>query len=249
MEALRTDIAIVGGGLGACAAALATARAGRRVILTEETAWLGGQLTNQAVPPDEHPWIEEFGATASYRELRQGIREYYRRFTPLTTEARDCRRLNPGNGWVSRLCHDPRVAVAVIHQMMMPYQLSGQLFVLHPHRPVAAWVQGDRVSGVLVRGLESDRETLIEARFFIDATPYGDLLALAGVEHVTGAETGEPHASEQEDARDEQAITRCASPSSTYRMRITRSTSRGSTASGASLGLAAGLGLCLGGQP
>lgn len=213
MEALRADIAIVGGGLGACAAALAAARVGRRVILTEETAWLGGQLTNQAVPPDEHPWIEEFGATASYRELRQGIREYYRRFTPLTTAARECRQLNPGNGWVSRLCHDPRVAVAVIHQMMVPYQLSGQLFVLHPHRPVAAWVQGDRVSGVLVRGLESERETLIEARFFIDATPYGDLLALAGVEHVTGAEsratTGEPHASEQGDARDEQAITVC----------------------------------------
>lgn len=213
MEALRTDIAIVGGGLGACAAALATARVGRRVILTEETAWLGGQLTNQAVPPDEHPWIEEFGATARYRELRQGIREYYRRFTPLTPAARACQRLNPGNGWVSGLCHDPRVAVAVIHQMMVPYQLSGQLLVLHPHRPVAAWVQGDRVSGVLVRGLESDRDTLIEARFFIDATPYGDLLALAGIEHVTGAEsratTGEPHASDQEDARDEQAITVC----------------------------------------
>jgi hypothetical protein len=47
--------------------------------LTEETAWVGGQLTSQAVPPDEYPWIEEFGATARYRELRKGIREYYRR--------------------------------------------------------------------------------------------------------------------------------------------------------------------------
>lgn len=78
MEVLRTDVAIIGGGLGACAAALAVARLGRRVILTEETHWVGGQLTNQAVPPDEHPWIEEFGATASYRALRTGIRNYYR---------------------------------------------------------------------------------------------------------------------------------------------------------------------------
>jgi|SRR4051794_2366419 NADPH-dependent 2,4-dienoyl-CoA reductase/sulfur reductase-like enzyme len=68
MEVLRADIAIIGGGLGACAAALSAARLGRRVILTAETQWLGGQLTNQAVPPDEHPWIEEFGATATYRE-------------------------------------------------------------------------------------------------------------------------------------------------------------------------------------
>jgi hypothetical protein len=213
VEALRTDIAIIGGGLGACAAALAAARLGRRVILTEETHWLGGQLTNQAVPPDEHPWIEEFGATASYRQLRTGIREYYRTHVPLTPEARANVTLNPGNGWVSRLCHDPRVAVAVLHQMMMPFQLGGRIFVMHPHRPISAWTHGDRISGVVVRGLESDRESLIEAPFFIDATPYGDLLELAGVEHVLGAEsredTGEPHASEHADSRDQQAITVC----------------------------------------
>jgi anaerobic glycerol-3-phosphate dehydrogenase len=39
VELLRTDVAIIGGGLGACAAALAAARLGRRVILTEETHW------------------------------------------------------------------------------------------------------------------------------------------------------------------------------------------------------------------
>src|SRR3954447_4548824 len=118
MEALRTDVAIIGGGLGACAAALAAARLGRRVILTEETRWIGGQLTNQAVPPDEHPWIEEGGATASYRALRRGIRDYYRDHLPLTAAAREQVALNPGNGWVSKLCHDPRVAVAVLHQLM-----------------------------------------------------------------------------------------------------------------------------------
>lgn len=213
MEALRTDIAIIGGGLGACAASLAAVKLGCRVILTEETSWLGGQLTNQAVPPDEHPWIEEFGATASYRALRRGIRDYYRAHTPLTSDARARALLNPGNGWVSRLCHDPRVAVAVIHQMMVPHQLSGRLFVMHPHRPIAAWTHGDRVTGVVVRGLESGRDCLIEAPFFIDATPYGDLLALARVEHVVGAEsraaTGEPHAAEREDPRDQQAITVC----------------------------------------
>jgi len=213
MEVLRTDVAIIGGGLGACAAAIAAARLGRRVILTEETHWIGGQLTNQAVPPDEHPWIEEFGATVSYRTLRQEIRKYYRAHVPLTAEARTREALNPGNGWVSRLCHDPRVAVAVLHQMMVPHQLSGRLFVMHPHRPISAWTLGDRISGVVVRGLESERDSLIEAPFFIDATPYGDLLELAGVEHVLGAEsraqTGEPHARDQADPKDHQAITVC----------------------------------------
>jgi hypothetical protein len=213
VEVLRTDVAIIGGGLGACAAAIAAARLGRRVILTEETHWLGGQLTNQAVPPDEHPWIEEMGATASYRALRRAIRDYYRAHLPLTFEARARETLNPGNGWVSRLCHDPRVAVAVLHQMMVPHQLGGRLFVMHPHRPIAAWTHGDRITGVVVRGLESGRDFLIEAPFFIDATPYGDLLDHGGVEHVLGAEsraeTGEPHAAETADPRDQQAITCC----------------------------------------
>src|SRR5712671_3723745 len=79
----QTEIAIIGGGVGGMAAALAAAGAGRNVILTEETDWIGGQLTQQAVPPDEHPWIESFGCTASYRRFRNGVRDYYRRHYPL----------------------------------------------------------------------------------------------------------------------------------------------------------------------
>ncbi|WP_437786863.1 FAD-dependent oxidoreductase [Sorangium sp. So ce1097] len=213
MQVLRTDVAIIGGGLGACAAALAAARLGFRVLLTEETHWIGGQLTNQAVPPDEHRWIEDFGATASYRALRRGIRDHYRVHLPLTAEARAREALNPGNGWVSRLCHDPRVAVAVLHQMTLPHELSGRLVTMLPHRPIAAWTHGDRITGIVVRGIESGRDVLIEAPFVIDATPYGDLLDLAGVEHVLGAEsraeTGEPHAADQADPRAQQAITVC----------------------------------------
>lgn len=211
MDVIRTDIAIIGGGLGACAAALAAARSGKRVVLTEETHWIGGQLTNQAVPPDEHPWIEEIGATRSYRALRDGIRDYYRRHLPLSPESLDAPFLNPGNGWVSRLCHDPRVAVAVLHQMMAPHQLSGRLFVMHPHRPIEAWTHGDRITGVVARGLATGRDTLIEADYFIDATPLGDLIALAHVEHVVGAEsqseTDEPHAPAVPDPRNQQAFT------------------------------------------
>ena len=213
MEIMRVDVAIIGGGLGACAAALAAARTGCRIILTEETHWVGGQLTNQAVPPDEHPLIEEFPGSESYRALRDGIRAYYREFLPLLPEVRARKELNPGNGWVSLICHDPRVAVAVLHQMMLPHQLSGRLFVLHPHRPLAAWTHANRITGMQVRGLETGRDVLIEASYFIDATPHGDVLALASVEHVLGAEsraeTGEPHAPEVADPRDQQAITVC----------------------------------------
>src|SRR5262245_31035753 len=84
---IAADVAIVGGGIGGCAAALAALRAGKTVVLTEPTDWIGGQLTQQGVPPDEHPWIEQFGANASYQALRRGIRDYYRRHYPLTATA------------------------------------------------------------------------------------------------------------------------------------------------------------------
>jgi glycine/D-amino acid oxidase-like deaminating enzyme len=114
---MKADLVIAGGGLGGCAAALAALRGGRSVILTEPTDWLGGQMTQQAVPPDEHQWIESHGCTRSYRSLRNGIRDYYRRHYPLAPAAQGKANLNPGNGSVSRLCHEPRVAlIAFCHQ-------------------------------------------------------------------------------------------------------------------------------------
>jgi NADPH-dependent 2,4-dienoyl-CoA reductase/sulfur reductase-like enzyme len=81
---LRADLAIIGGSTGGCAAALAAVKSGQRVILTEETDWIGGQFTSQGVPPDEHSYIERFGCTDSYRQFRNRIRDYYRRNFPLT---------------------------------------------------------------------------------------------------------------------------------------------------------------------
>lgn len=208
---LRADVAVIGAGLGGCAAALSAAALGMRVVLTEESDWIGGQLTSQAVPPDEHPWIESYGATASYRALREAIRDYYRAHVPLTTRARRDPRLNPGNGWVSRLCFDPRVAVRVLDQMAIEHELGGRLTILRRHRPVSAEVNGDRVTSVRVHDDRAGLERHIQAAMFIDGTPWGDLLELAGVEHRIGAEgraeTGEPHAPEEPDPRGEQAIT------------------------------------------
>jgi len=193
---LETEVLVVGGGLGGVAAALAALRAGRRVVLTEEYDWLGGQLTSQAVPPDEHSWVEQFGITASFRTLRDGIRDYYRRNFPLTPGARAWRHLNPGAGYVSRLCHEPRVAAAVIHEMLAPYLGSRRLLLLQPYRPVAASADGDRVRAVTLARRDTGDEVTVTALYVLDATETGELLPLTGTEYVTGfesqIETGEP---------------------------------------------------------
>lgn len=210
---LAADLIILGGGTGGCAAALAACRAGLRVILTEATDWIGGQLTAQAVPPDEHPWIENFGCTRSYREFRDGVRAFYRERYPLTPEARAQRHLNPGNGWVSRLCHEPRVALAVLDQMLAPHLSGGRLSILLEHVPVAAETDGDRVRAVQVEDRRTRTRRTLTAPLFVDATELGDLLPLTGTEYVIGTEaqrdTGEPHAPAEPEPGNQQAFTCC----------------------------------------
>jgi hypothetical protein len=198
MSEHRADVLIVGGGTGGCAAAIAAAELGCRVILTESTGWIGGQLTSQAVPPDEHPWIEQFGCTRRYRRFRDGVRQYYRDHYPLTPAARADRHLNPGNGFVSRLCHEPRAALAVLDQMMAWPRAAGRLEVWLRREPVAVDMQGDAARAVTLRDTRTGDLASVSADYLLDATELGDLLPLAGVEYVSGAEsrdeTGEPHA-------------------------------------------------------
>jgi hypothetical protein len=210
----RTDVLVVGGGLGGVAGALSALRLGRKVVLTEETDWIGGQLTSQAVPPDEHPWIEELGCTASYRRLRNEIRDFYRRNYPLSAGASAREHLNPGGGLVSRLCHEPRVALAVLEGMIAPYRSARRLRVLLRHRPVAAESEGDLIRTVTLLDGETGELLTVHAGYVLDATELGDLLDLADAEHVVGAEshdeTGELHAPAGDpNPLDQQAVSWC----------------------------------------
>src|SRR3954471_5442478 len=213
MREERTTVLVVGGGLGGVAAALAAAERGAGVVLAEETSWLGGQLTSQAVPLDEHPWIERFGCTARYRRLRDGIRAYYREHYPLTEVARARRFLSPGSSRVSGLSHEPRAALAVIEAMLAPQRSGARVRVLLGHVATAALVDADRVRAVTLRDLASGAERVVWADWVLDATETGDLLPLCGAEHVTGfesrEETGEPHAPAVARPLNMQAVSAC----------------------------------------
>ncbi len=213
MKDFCADVAVIGGSVGGCAAALAAARMGRKVILTEETDWIGGQLTNQAVPPDEHPWVEQFGATRSYRNYRDRVRQYYKLHYPVTAKARADEHLNPGSGGVSKLCHEPRVSLAVLYEMLAPHLSSGRVEIWLRHKAEAAETSGDYVRSVTVRGPDGECK-VVHAPYILDATDLGDLLPLSGAEYRVGAEsqaeTDEPHARpETGDPLNHQSITYC----------------------------------------
>ncbi len=198
MKETKTQILIVGGSVGGVAAAMAAAALGCQVILSEETDWIGGQLTSQAVPSDEHPWIESFGCTRRYRQFRSTLRDFYRRNYPLTARARADPELNPGDGLISRICAEPCAALLALEEMLAYPRARGNLEIRLLRKPVSAERQGDRVTSVTLRSLLGGDLKTVQADFVLDATELGDLLPLAGVPYVCGAEsqqeTGEPHA-------------------------------------------------------
>ncbi len=210
---MRADVIILGGGMGGCAAALACCRNGLSVIMTEETDWIGGQLSQQGVPPDEHQWIETHGAPQSYRDYRNRIRDYYRNNYPLKEAARSRVSLNPGDGSVSRICHEPRVAVSVLTDMLSPFLSTGKLRILLNHKVWSSEVNGDQVVSVEVKNMGKGDRTILTGDSFVDATECGDLLPLTGTEYVTGteskSETKELHAPEKADPMNNQAFTVC----------------------------------------
>ncbi len=192
------DVLIVGGGTGGCAAAIAACREGRRVVMTEPCEWIGGQLTSQAVPPDENRWIEMHGGTLSYQQFREGVRRYYRSYYPLSAAARQDEHLNPGGGFVSRICHEPKVAHAVLAQMLAGFESAGLLRIIRFAEPQSAQTHDDRVTAVTFSSTRGEPELTVTARYILDATELGDLLPMTGCEFVVGAEsredTGELHA-------------------------------------------------------
>ena len=212
-DELAADVVIIGAGLGGCAAALAALRNSLTVILTEETDWIGGQMTQQGVPPDEHQWIETKGATRLYRDFRNSVRQYYRDNYPLTEAAMADKYLNPGDGVVSKLCVEPAAALAVLLDMMKPYRKTGKLILLTDCKITAADYTGNKIHSLKAYNRLQNRTKILSAPYFIDATELGDLLPLTATEFITGTEsrneTRELHAPEKGNPDNNQAFTYC----------------------------------------
>ncbi len=198
MPVINCDIAIVGASLGGVAAALRAGAMGASVYLLEESAWLGGQLTAQGVcTPDENRWIESGGAPAAYLDLRERIRAHYRSRYRLAPSAAARNDLNPGSNWVSYIAVEPKVAHALLAEMLA--RTPDVTFL-----PRVRVTEVERRINALTRVVavdEAGAEIQLQPTFLLDATDTGELLPMAGVEHAVGAEaraeTGEPHAEER----------------------------------------------------
>lgn len=204
------DVLVFGGGLGGVSAALAAARSGASVLLIVPGDWVGGQVSAQAVPPDEHPWIEQFGCSPSYRRFRDAVRKFYFEQYPVSALLRDRPDFNPGLGNVGPITHEPYVAQLVLESELYPWMSRGLLTVLKQTKLVGVAVDHDRITSVTLRRASGGEEEH-RARYYLDASELGDLIEAAGVEYVIGAEgrdeTGELHALETANPLNQQAVT------------------------------------------
>lgn len=117
--------------------------------------------------------------------------------------------LNPGNGWVSPLCHEPKVALQVLRDMLEPARQDGRLAILYG----TTVREVDLKEKFCICISDTDPPLRIQFDYLLDATENGDLLPLAEIPHRTGresrTETGEPGAAERSEPANVQAISSC----------------------------------------
>ncbi len=207
---MNCDIVIVGGSIGGVLAAKKACELGKNVVLIESTDWIGGQFTNQAVPPDEHPFIEEFGATRSYLKFRDDVRNYMKQNYPIKNHVISNPKWNPGHATVTRLSVEPKIYLTIFNDMLKPY-MNRNLTVFLGHRVISAKVEQQTIKEIFVKDTSTEEMKTIAGKVFLDATDTGELLPLTNTTYSLGREsqeeTNEPNAGHTKDIEDVQPIT------------------------------------------
>lgn len=182
---IRTDIVIAGGGCGGTAAAIQAARCGARVVVIEETPWLGGMITSAGVVAFDGNWGNL--TCGFYRELVREIEIYYGGPSKTAT------------GWVTLTAFEPHVVAHILDQLVRREELIQVFYESHVTNVLR---EGNRITG-LVFETKTGETFEVHAAITMEATEFGDVIEIAGIEHRLGresrAETGEPDAPEEPD--------------------------------------------------
>ena len=184
MKTIATKALVVGGGTSGVCAAIQAARSGAETLLIEEGPWLGGMLTAAGVSATDGNHLLPSGL---WGEFRSRLTSYYGGPGAL------------GTGWVSHTQFEPHVGNEIFHRMV---EADPKITLIKGFWPVSVRLGGNCLRAVEFRNA-SGESLLAEAQVIIDATEYGDVLALAGVPYSIGreaeSETGEPGAPEKAD--------------------------------------------------
>ncbi len=167
------DVLVAGGGAGGVSAAISAARLGARVILLEETDWLGGQMTAAGVST-----MDDLSGnkTGIYGEFYEKVRfHYFMKGKSISTCYWDG----------STVAFEPSVGRSILEEMAGEAAREGAsggkkggLEIFYRSRVTA--VQRESAS---IRGVSANLDGVpasIECRVLVDATEHGDVIPLAG---------------------------------------------------------------------
>ena len=180
------DIVVAGAGTGGWAAAIQAARMGAKVLLLEETDWIGGQMSAAGVTSmDEEGVWEKFPVRQRgiYREFHQSIiNTYY-------TANKDPFRAY--YNWPVQMegGYEPKLARAVLYAYIADERKKGTLDLSVSTKVAKVIKSGDTITGVEID--KNGQKKTVDCKVLIEATEYGDVLPLTGSRYRAGTTTSE----------------------------------------------------------
>ena len=180
--ARQYDVVVIGGGAGGTCAAIEAARDGAKVLVVEETPWLGGMLTSAGVSAIDGNYRLRGGLFA---EFTDSLAARYGGYEALKS------------GWVSNILFNPRTGAEILRNMAdkagvdlrMGTALREARSTL-PSGPVPPSGPTTHSDSSPHSGLDPESPswhltlsdgTRIKARILIDGTELGDVAAAVGV--------------------------------------------------------------------
>jgi hypothetical protein len=186
--AAEYDVVIAGAGTGGWAAAVQAARMGARVLLLEETDWIGGQMSCAGVTTmdEDSVWMKfPVRERGIYREFHESMVAHYQTIDkdPLVAYYGYPEQHEGG--------YEPRVARAVLYGFIEEArERKATLDVSLQSHVVSVRKSGDTVTGVTVAFGDGSRKE-VACKVLMDATEYGDVIPLTGARYRVGNSTSD----------------------------------------------------------
>ena len=184
----RYDVVVAGAGTGGWAVAIQAAQQGHRVLMLEETDWLGGQMGAAAVTS-----MDEAGSQVRergiYRLFHESVVAYYYGLnkSPFMAYYYQDSAQNQMDGG-----YEPAATQAVLYAMIQRVRDAGGILDLSLRSTVQeVGLEGGAVNGVTVRKWNEGGEKFrtFTTRLLVDATEYGDVIPLTGSPYRVGNTT------------------------------------------------------------